>query len=344
MTANEAEEYTQALAQSVSGGYRTLLLGVRLGVPKALGLTVEQWANGRLGGYVKLSIAERTAASVDLVKNEHLTTREAAAVLGVGRSTVARDIAGPNGTAPSVEPPPITLFSRESPTAADPDGTSAEPLDVLSTIAATEAVRKEAADQATRTSRRSRREAVAAANRQRVELPEAKYRVLYADPPWRYNDKADAGSVQSGGAEQHYPSMSIADLCALPVPALCEANAVLFLWTTAPLLAESFAVVDAWGFTYKTCFIWDKHAHNMGHYNSVRHECLLVCVRGSCLPDVPKLFDSVQKTGRTEHSEKPGVFRIIIDTLYPHGKRIELFARETVEGWDAWGNEVERAS
>jgi N6-adenosine-specific RNA methylase IME4 len=128
------------------------------------------------------------------------------------------------------------------------------------------------------------------------------------------------------------------------VASICERNAVLFLWTTSPMLFEAFSVIEAWGFTYKASFVWDKHAHNMGHYNSVRHEYLLVCVRGSCPPDVPKLFDSVQKTGRTEHSEKPNVFRIIIETLYPYGKRVELFAREQVDGWTAWGNEVAVAS
>ena len=79
-----------------------------------------------------------------------------------------------------------------------------------------------------------------------VRLPDAKYRVLYADPPWAYNDKADEGSVQAGGAARHYPTMSIAELCALPIPAICEEHAVLFLWTTSPLLFECSAVIRAW--------------------------------------------------------------------------------------------------
>tara|TARA_R110000765_G_C18905582_1_gene604482 strand:- start:532 stop:1542 length:1011 start_codon:yes stop_codon:yes gene_type:complete len=173
-----------------------------------------------------------------------------------------------------------------------------------------------------------------------VSLPDAKYRVLYADPPWRYNDKADEGAIQAGGASRHYPSMSIADLCALPVPDICEPDAVLFLWVTSPLLFESAAVIEAWGFTYKASFVWDKIKHNMGHYNSVRHELLLICTRGRCTPDVVELFDSVQSIERTEHSVKPEAFRSMIDTLYPHGKRIELFARRSVKGWDAYGNEA----
>jgi N6-adenosine-specific RNA methylase IME4 len=136
--------------------------------------------------------------------------------------------------------------------------------------------------------------------------------------------------------------MSIAELCAMgdDIKERADANAVLFLWATSPMLEDSFKVINAWGFKYKASFVWDKVKHNFGHYNSVRHEFLLVCTRGSCTPDVNKLYDSVQEIPRSEtHSEKPAEFRAIIDTLYPHGKRIELFARSEADGWDAWGNE-----
>jgi len=101
-----------------------------------------------------------------------------------------------------------------------------------------------------------------------------------------------------------------------------------------------FEVIEAWGFKYKTSFVWDKIKHNMGHYNSVRHEFLLVCTKGSCLPDNKKLFDSVLSIEKTEHSNKPEEFRNIIDTLYIYGNRIELFARQKVDGWDSWGNDA----
>ena len=170
------------------------------------------------------------------------------------------------------------------------------------------------------------------------ELPTDKYRVIYADPPWSYGNKL---TEKYGAAEHHYLTMSIAELCEMQIAEMTEDNAVLFLWTTSPLLEETFEVITAWGFKYKTSFVWDKIKHNMGHYNSVRHEFLLVCTKGSCTPDNVKLFDSVQSIERTEkHSEKPEFFREIIDTLYPHGKRIELFARKTTENWDVWGNEV----
>ena len=161
-----------------------------------------------------------------------------------------------------------------------------------------------------------------------------KYRVIYADPPWSYNDKQN--TVYHGGAEKHYPTMPIEEICALPIPA--EKDSILFLWTTSPMLEDAFKVINAWGFKYKSSFIWDKVSTAMGNYNSVRHEFLLISVRGSCVPDVPRRFDSVVSIPRTEHSRKPEEFRQIIDTLYPVGKRIEMFAREPHEGWDVWGN------
>lgn len=178
-------------------------------------------------------------------------------------------------------------------------------------------------------------------------IPPGKYRVIYADPPWKYND-TQGGSISEsyGAAEKHYPSMSLSELSSLPIPELSQEDAVLFLWATSPLLPDAIKLGNAWGFKYKAAFIWDKVKHNMGHYNSVRHELLLICTKGSCTPDVMKLFDSVQVIERTDkHSEKPEEFRAIIDTLYPHGPRIELFRRgDAPEGWMVWGNEVAQAA
>lgn len=169
------------------------------------------------------------------------------------------------------------------------------------------------------------------------QLPDGKYRIIYADPPWSYgNTQPDYHTEQ----RDHYGVMSLADICALPIKDMAEDNSVLFLWVTSPILEESFQVIKAWGFKYKTSFVWDKVKHNMGHYNSVRHELLLVCTRGACTPDVAKLFDSVVTQERTAHSEKPAIFYEIIETIYTYGKRIELFARNKRDGWDAYGNQA----
>lgn len=166
---------------------------------------------------------------------------------------------------------------------------------------------------------------------------EKKYRIIYADPPWKYGNDIPEYVT---GPQDYYLLMGTSDICDMPVKDISESNAVLFLWSTSPHLPEAFEVVKAWGFEYKAAFIWDKVKHNMGYYNSVRHELLLVCTRGSCTPDVKKLFDSVVSIERTEHSKKPEYFREIIETIYTHGNKIELFAREAPDGWDVFGNQI----
>lgn len=184
-------------------------------------------------------------------------------------------------------------------------------------------------------------EAIRQIKRDRIEkeapAPTGKYRVIYADPPWSYgNTQPDYHTEQ----RDHYPVMPLSDICAIPVREWAEDDAVLFLWVTSPILEESFQVIRAWGFKYKASFVWDKVHHNMGHYNSVRHEFLLVCVRGSCQPDVRKLFDSVQSIERTEHSKKPAEFYDIIETIYTNGDRLEMFARNPRDGWKGYGHQA----
>jgi len=173
-----------------------------------------------------------------------------------------------------------------------------------------------------------------------VITPTGKYRVLYADPPWDYGVhlQPDYHPEQ----RDHYATMTLEAICAEPVREWAEDDAVLFLWVTSPMLEKSFAVVSAWGFEYKTSFVWDKIKHNMGHYNSVRHEHLLVCTRGSCQPDVRKLFDSVVTVEQgTVHSAKPAIFYDIIETLYPAGRRLEMYSRSKRRGWDQYGHRSE---
>jgi|6_EtaG_2_1085325.scaffolds.fasta_scaffold01192_8 N6-adenosine-specific RNA methylase IME4 len=170
-----------------------------------------------------------------------------------------------------------------------------------------------------------------------LPLPEGEYNVIYVDPPWKYSDEQDTSLL--GGAKKHYSLMTIEELCELKVPS--ANNAVLFMWVTSPLLEECFDVINSWGFKYKTSFIWDKVKHNMGHYNSVRHELLLICTKGSFVPENKKLFDSVYSEERREHSQKPSWFYEMIETLYPSGKYLELFARNKhSDKWTVWGDQI----
>lgn len=189
-----------------------------------------------------------------------------------------------------------------------------------------------------------KKEYIERVSRDKPKALEGKYRILYTDPPWKYVGLNQADEY--GHAERHYECLTDKQLCDYRVGGkrlvrdLTDDSAVLFLWVTSPLPERCFAVIKAWGFQYKASFVWDKVKHNMGHYNSVRHEFLLICTKGSCKPDVPKLLDSVQSIERTKHSEKPERFYEIIESLYDHGRRLELFARKPRDGWDSDGNEV----
>jgi N6-adenosine-specific RNA methylase IME4 len=171
-------------------------------------------------------------------------------------------------------------------------------------------------------------------------MPEGTYRVFYADPPWEYGNRYGEHLRGYPQPDHHYPTMTLQTICDLPIRDMADENAVLFIWATSPLLEDALRVVSSWGFKYKTSFVWDKVKHNFGHYNSVRHEFLLIATKGSCTPDAKELHDSVISIERKEHSAKPEYFRELIDKLYTHGNRIELFARAAAKGWKAWGNQA----
>jgi site-specific DNA-methyltransferase (adenine-specific) len=168
------------------------------------------------------------------------------------------------------------------------------------------------------------------------------YVVIYADPPWRYND-ARSGF---GGASDHYSTMPIDDIKAVAVPAAVDS--VLFLWCVMPLLREALDIVEAWGFTFKTtAFTWIKLnpsgrglATGLGWWTRANAELCLLATRGRPRP-ISHRVHSVVLRPRGRHSTKPAEVRERIVELMGPVRRLELFARERVRGWDAWGNEIE---
>ena len=170
-----------------------------------------------------------------------------------------------------------------------------------------------------------------------IELKtDTRYPVLYADPPWRY----EHAESDSRAIENQYPTMALDDICALPVTDLATPDAILFLWATSPKLAESMRVIESWGFTYRTCAVWDKQKIGMGYYFRQRHELLLVATRGSIPTPAPgDRAASVIVEPREEHSAKPTKFAELIEAMYPTLPRIELFCRSPREGWAVWGNQ-----
>lgn len=171
-------------------------------------------------------------------------------------------------------------------------------------------------------------------------LPVGPYDVVYADPPWRYST---ATTTPDRRIEEQYPTMALDDIRALPIGTVAADDSVLFLWATAPLLPDCLSVVDAWGFSYKTCMVWDKERMGLGHWVRVQHELLFIATRGK--PSLPRAKDggpmtirSVIREPREHHSRKPRQARRAIETMFPDARRLELFTRLRVAGWDGWGN------
>ena len=175
-----------------------------------------------------------------------------------------------------------------------------------------------------------------------LALPVGQYRVIYADPPWRYSDTRRAlEGYDRSAAEDQYPTMSVAELKVLDVGKLAGKDSVLFCWATCPLLPDALDVISAWGFVYKTLFAWDKQRVNFGHYHTASLELLIVATRGSGVPQEKKREPQLLSVARGKHSAKPEEARRMIDRMYPDGPRIELFRRGAApKGWDAWGNEI----
>jgi N6-adenosine-specific RNA methylase IME4 len=161
--------------------------------------------------------------------------------------------------------------------------------------------------------------------------------VILADPPWRYEHTGVAGPTRR--IENHYPTMSLEEICALEVPAADDC--VLFLWVTPPKVAEGIRVLDAWGFNFRTSMVWVKDKIGMGYYVRQQHEWLMIAKRGNIpLPDPEDRPSSVIQAPRGAHSEKPEEIHKIIERMYPFLERCELFARKPRDGWASWGNEI----
>jgi N6-adenosine-specific RNA methylase IME4 len=169
-----------------------------------------------------------------------------------------------------------------------------------------------------------------------------KHNVIYADPPWKY----EAGTInEERTIEYHYPTMSLEEIEKLGESLPVAKDAVLFLWATAPMLPAGLEVMDAWGFRYRTCAIWDKELLGLGYYFRIQHELLLVGKKGKMpVPDTSARTRSVIRQKRTKHSEKPMVVYDIIEKMYPQGSYLELFARREHPNWTAWGNEIVQKS
>jgi len=169
-----------------------------------------------------------------------------------------------------------------------------------------------------------------------LQLPDGPFELIYADPPWRLPGSPDS----SRAVENHYPTMPLAEIKGLQMPA--AGDALLFLWGVNSMTGEALDVITAWGFSYLTNFAWVKDKWGLGQYNRCQHELLHIGRRGNYPPPpTNRRQSSVIDARRGRHSAKPTSVYDLIEAMYPRASKLELFARGTVRpGWSCWGNET----
>lgn len=173
-----------------------------------------------------------------------------------------------------------------------------------------------------------------------VAFPNKKYKIIYADPPWMYKDKGCGG-----GCKKYYDIMSIDNLKELPINSISYDDCTLFLWTTYPMFKNALELIESWGFIYKTiAFQWikttkkGKYFYGLGRWTRGNTEPCLLAIKGNP-KRINKGISQLVFSRNREHSRKPTEVRNKIVKLMGDISRVELFAREKVEGWDCWGNE-----
>lgn len=187
------------------------------------------------------------------------------------------------------------------------------------------------------------------------KLPDKKYQVIYADPPWDYGgkmqyDKTTIKSENEGfkreiflsSASFKYPTLKLKELMLLDVNGIASEDCILFMWTTGPQFANAVKLGEAWGFEYKTvAFVWDKMVHNPGRYTLSQTEFVLAFKKGKFpTPRGARNIRQLVQIHRGDHSEKPLQVMDGITKMFPQQNKIELFARNNYVGWDNWGLEI----
>lgn len=174
-----------------------------------------------------------------------------------------------------------------------------------------------------------------------------RFPVFYADPAWPFETRSDLGKDKS--PEMHYATMTIEDICAMPIGDLAADDCMLFMWIVPWLLPEAIEVLRAWGFEFKSvAFYWIKAEvgeagalitdTGTGYYTRKSVEQCWIATRGNPSPLATDVRD-FRLIRRGRHSEKPEAFAADIEKISA-GPYLELFARRPRAGWSVWGNEV----
>lgn len=162
-----------------------------------------------------------------------------------------------------------------------------------------------------------------------------KFGTIYADPPWKYFNQSTRAAT-----DNHYKTLTPAEIAEMPISQLTVEKAHLHLWTTNAFLFECPAILEAWGFEYKGVFVWIKNQMGIGNYWRVSHEFMVLGVKGG-LTFQDRSQMSWLAADRTKHSTKPEEVAGIIEKVSP-GPYLELFGRKTRKDWTVWGDEIER--
>jgi N6-adenosine-specific RNA methylase IME4 len=172
-----------------------------------------------------------------------------------------------------------------------------------------------------------------------------RFGTLYIDPPWKYNNqgtRAATGNHYKAGADNPKEGMTVEQIAGLPIGELAEQNSHLHLWTTNAFLFECPKLFEAWGFEFRSTFIWCKPQMGIGNYWRNSHEILLTAIRGDAKRFISKSLKSWIEHSRGKHSAKPEIVAEYIEKASPGPNRIELFARQQRPGWTVWGNEIQK--
>lgn len=168
-----------------------------------------------------------------------------------------------------------------------------------------------------------------------------KYKTIYIDPPW---EERGGGKIKRG-ADRHYNLMKLHEIQALPITNLIDAEGChLYMWVTNNFLPKAFDLLKAWGFEYITLITWNKDRFGLGqYYRGITEHCIFASTKKRLPYKIENGKRSQGVTGFYEaksiHSRKPIKMREMIEKV-SYEPRIELFAREHIDGWDCWGNEV----
>jgi N6-adenosine-specific RNA methylase IME4 len=176
------------------------------------------------------------------------------------------------------------------------------------------------------------------------KVPET-FDVIYADPPWDYDQRTflNKKANNTGSASDHYPTMTLQQLCCMNVRKLRAKNSIMYMWTTGPQLQASIQLMIAWGYTYKTvAFVWDKIRLNPGYYSMSQTEFVIVGTHGAIpKPRGRRNVRQFLQSKRTRHSQKPHEIRRRIEIMHPEQTKLEMFARDTSSGWFSHGNQCQ---